>query len=119
MVGNLYSRVGTEDFVPNTFSDSKVFAQYIEDVLSKYVAWVPSQYMGEFKKVVGNSDEGQYSSKEILGFAEVAASTKRNARIDTLHGQIINLVGVGKDSNESERLKNFLKSTDAKSYFNF
>ena len=50
-VGNLYSRVGTEDYVPGLIKDQKTFDKFISETLDGYIAWVPAKLFSHFKKV--------------------------------------------------------------------
>ena len=57
LVGNLYSRVGTEDFVPGAIPDNNQYEQYLSELLDGYVAWVPANDFAKFKKTALKSAE--------------------------------------------------------------
>lgn len=56
LVGNLYSRVGTEDYVPGAIPNSSAYDVYVNELLNKYVAWVPSSDFAKFKKRAARAD---------------------------------------------------------------
>ncbi len=55
LVGNLYSRVGTEDYVPSAIPDSTAYDEYINELLSRYVAWISSGDFAKFKRNAKNA----------------------------------------------------------------
>ena len=106
MVGNIYSRVGTEDFVPGAISNKKDFTKYIDEVLEKHIGWVPSSAFGEFKK---NATDGNG-----LTFDEIYTNTKqklkenRDNKINSFASQ---LKSEGRLSQEQvESIKRFLNT---------
>ena len=54
MVGNLYSRVGTEDYVPAALPDKNDFNQLIEDTLKKHIGWINQDNFPHFKKAAAS-----------------------------------------------------------------
>lgn len=82
MVGNIYSRVGTEDFVPGAVKDQKDFKQYIDDVLEKHIGWVPSSAFSEFKKLA-QENEG-LTFDEIYMNTEQKITEKKKNKIKSL-----------------------------------
>ena len=50
LVGNLYSRVGTEDYVPGAIPDAETYQNYVSDLMNNYVAWVPASDFAKFKQ---------------------------------------------------------------------
>lgn len=54
LVGNLYSRVGTDDYVPSAIPDQEQYKEYVSNLLNGYVAWLPSADFSQFKKQTQN-----------------------------------------------------------------
>lgn len=50
LVGDLYSRVGTEDYVPTAIPDVRAFDKYLEETLSMYVQMVPGAMFSKFQE---------------------------------------------------------------------
>ena len=50
LVGNLYSRVGTQDYVPGAMSDEKAFEEFVQSAMQQYVAWVPEKDYATYQK---------------------------------------------------------------------
>ncbi|MHB1185082.1 MAG: hypothetical protein ACYC4A_10340 [Desulfobulbia bacterium] len=57
MVGNLYSRVGTEDYVPSAIPTEKEFTDFIDDLLKKYIIWIPKEKFKYFKQCAASSED--------------------------------------------------------------
>lgn len=81
MVGNLYSRVGTEDYVPTVISDQKQFDEFIESQMSKYVAWIDESDFSSFVKKI--------KSAETLEEAMIGIEEDRERKRDTQLSQIV------------------------------
>lgn len=50
LVGDLYSRVGTEDYVPTAIPDFRTFDRYLDETLKGYVKMVPGAIFPKFQK---------------------------------------------------------------------
>jgi len=50
LVGQLYSRIGTEDYVPGAVGSTKELDQYLDDVLQENIVWIPSAKYQYIKK---------------------------------------------------------------------
>lgn len=62
-VGELYSRVGTMDYVPGALPDDAAFSSHIDKLMESYVKWVPSKVFPKFQEF----------SKQAYEFDEIAA----------------------------------------------
>lgn len=49
LVGDLYSRVGTADYVPSAIPDEAAFSELIKNIMDSHVGWVPSLQFPRFK----------------------------------------------------------------------
>lgn len=84
MVGNLYSRVGTEDYVPGALPDNKSFNRLIDNTLEKHIGWVPAKAFSEFKAAAGPG----LSFAQVYQNAETALHQKYNQKVKALAGQL-------------------------------
>ncbi|MDM8568840.1 hypothetical protein QUF50_04900 [Thiotrichales bacterium HSG1] len=64
LVGNLYSRVGTEDQVPRCFSEQSDFNKHIEEILNSNVAWVKQHQYSDFKSC--HDENNELSGEELI-----------------------------------------------------
>lgn len=112
LVGNLYSRVGTGDFVPSCFDTNDKFNDYIENTLNQHIAWVDAKQFSEIKACF--SENELLGGDELISVAEAKLVDKRKSQIDTFAG----LIGVATEIEpaQKEKLKNFLDSASAKSF---
>ena len=56
LVGNLYSRVATEDYVPGAIPDETAYESYRNELIDGYVAWVRETDFPQFKKLAVGAD---------------------------------------------------------------
>lgn len=83
MVGNLYSRVGTEDYVPGAVPDLKSFDTLILDNLNRHIAWVPHEAFSEFKQAC-KTDLPNRTLNDIIDSAKDQIAKKRDQRNQSL-----------------------------------
>ena len=114
LVGNLYSRVGTEDFVPGCFENKTDFEVFIIETLEKYIAWVGATEFSEFKACYEADTE--LDGDALISIAEARLHEKRNSEIENF----VSLIGaaVNIEPAEKHKLKNFLGSAPAKRFLN-
>lgn len=110
MVGNLYSRVGTEDYVPGASPTKESFEAEIEKILEKYIGWVPEEAFTEFKK----SAQVGRSFEEILKVAEESRQGQRTQRIKSLAGLLEKHAGLSLE--QRMKVREFLESTQGKAF---
>jgi hypothetical protein len=67
LVGNLYSRVGTEDYVPSAIPDQEQYKEYVNNLLNGYVAWLPSADFSQFKKQAPKYDNLEQVQQALVG----------------------------------------------------
>lgn len=79
LVGNLYSRVGTEDYVPGALPDNELFDNFIYETLESHVGWIPEKIYPYFRKEAkkGNNDIQNIREKSE-NIRERAAQSKLN-----------------------------------------
>lgn len=111
-VGNLYSRVGTEDFVPGCFDASEDFKKYITGTLENYVAWVEAGQFAEFKKCY--ADDATLDGGKLITAAESKIKDKRRAKLESFAGLIGATINL--EPAEKERLRNLLDSAPARQF---
>lgn len=67
LVGNLYSRVGTDDYVPSAIPDQEQYKEYVNNLLDGYVAWLPSADFSQFKKQATKYDNLEQVQQALVG----------------------------------------------------
>lgn len=104
LVGNLYSRVGTEDYVPCGSPDENTFNKLIAETLSAHIAWVPENIYRDFKK-----------SAKILNYQnheKIIAQAKKNKEtraIDNLNNIVSKIAKAASlDDKTKDRVRNSL-----------
>jgi len=106
MVGNLYSRVGTKDFVPHHFGERREFIKYINDVMDEQVTWVPANFFSEVRKLA-SEDSGSSSLKEIGEKAILIKEQKKEQKIMNLVNKINREIELG--STERDKIMDILR----------
>lgn len=93
MVGNLYSRVGTKDYVPSGIPNNKEFDKLVNDRLLNHLSWVKEKdfpvYLKTLKEEEGISLESikkkideEKERKISLGVNEIMGTLKKEVEID-------------------------------------
>lgn len=102
MVGNLYSRVGTIDYVPGAVQDSKTFENLIDERIKNYIVWIPEKDFSLFKK----------KSSTAKDFDEIMSliSDENKKSKETKLNQIVTAISksIAFDEKQKETLKNVL-----------
>lgn len=65
LTGNMYSRVGTEDWVPNTKTNAE-FSEYVESLLDERVLWVDTERKKRFTKRLKALDPEALTTETVL-----------------------------------------------------
>lgn len=78
LVGNLYSRVGTEDYVPGAIPNITSYEEYVNELLNRYVAWVPSSDFARFRKGASRASELEEIQQKIEADRERARESQLN-----------------------------------------
>jgi hypothetical protein len=78
LVGNLYSRVGTEDYVPGAIPNTALYEEYVSELLNRYVAWVPSSDFSTFRKGASKASGLEEIQQKIEADRERARETQLN-----------------------------------------
>ena len=84
MVGNLYSRVGTEDYVPGALPDKSSFDEFIHQTLERNIAWVRAELFNAFKSAFSAGK----SFDAVCDDAERKIEERRESRINTVAGKL-------------------------------
>ena len=102
MVGNLYARVGTVDYVPTAIPTSSAFDSFIEDQMKGYVGWIEQVDYAKFKQKI----DALSSVDEIN---EAISSEKSQLKEQRLL-QLINVISksVSLNTSQQEVIKNVL-----------
>lgn len=102
LVGNLYSRVGTEDYVPGAIPDEKAYEAFIEDRMNQHVGWISETDFSEFKKKAAQG-------KSLEDVLELVKARKLKAKEDRLN-QLVQAIAKGLAINAAqiETLRNVL-----------
>lgn len=113
LVGNIYSRVGTEDFVPSAIPSNDELTKYIDNILNKHIGWIPNQYFSEFKAKASESQ----NFEATLEKAKKALKDKKTSKIDSLTSLLkkeCNLTII-----QQQQIKKFLNSQKGSRFISF
>ena len=102
LVGNLYSRVGTEDYVPGAIPDTKTYEDYIEEQLQNFVVWVPEADYSVFIKKTKDAT----SFEEINQRLAVDRENLRETRLNQIVSAIAKSIPI--DASQQQKIKNVL-----------
>jgi hypothetical protein len=102
LVGNLYSRVGTEDYVPGAVADDAQYKKFLNERMDEFVGWIPDANFQAFKK---HANKGQ-SIEEVLGFVQEDRASAKSRRLDQLTRNMAKALDL--DEEKTETLRNFL-----------
>lgn len=103
MVGNLYSRVGTDDYVP-TAATKEGLDSHIDEILKTHSMWIPSSRFEKFKKKsAGHSG----SVEELQKIVNDEINTSKENRVTSIITRLRSAVKIEKE--EEEKLKNLIK----------
>lgn len=102
LVGNLYSRVGTEDYVPGAIPDVETYEKFVSELMNKYVAWVPEADFSQFQKFARKAE----TVEEIHESIDHGRERAKGSRLDSI------VAAIGKplnmDSEQKRQVKNIL-----------
>lgn len=88
LVGNLYSRVGTDDYVPAAIGNEKDFKEILKKIVTDHAVWVPQVRFPEFKKVASENNEFDYINDIIEERLEKKKASKLSSILQRLNGAI-------------------------------
>lgn len=96
LVGNLYSRVGTQDYVPGAVPDNNAYLKVRDDLLLNYVAWVEQSDFSLYKSLL---------SSGTASFSEVGQKVKdtKNEKINEKLDKLVKAISKPLSLNESQR----------------
>lgn len=102
LVGNLYSRVGTEDYVPGAIPDPETYADYVVGLMNGYVFWVPESDFQSFKnksiKAAGFAELGQVIEKD--------RERSKESKLNMLVAAVAKPLGI--EGEQKQMIKNIL-----------
>lgn len=105
LVGQLYSRVGTEDYVPGAVKTDEELKIYLEKLLDDHVLWVPGEIYPQFQKAA--KVHNKFDKIQELAVENIEKS--KHSKYETLAKKMIKEVdSLGDDS--KEELLSFFKS---------
>jgi hypothetical protein len=84
MVGNLYSRVGTDDYVPTALPTLKELNLQLESLVEDHAVWVPQVRFPELKKISSITDD----IKEIDKLIEEKLKQKKEGKLSSILGLV-------------------------------
>lgn len=104
LVGKIYSRVGTEDWSPNTLSE-KAFSEFIDEIISENYFWAEDKILKELKKTVNDEELGRLAPEEILKKLKDTKIMTRKERIIEALTALLNRI----DYIDSARIPSIIK----------
>ncbi len=96
LVGNLYSRVGTDDYVPTAIPTSKDLQRLLQDLVKDHAAWVPRNRFQEFRK----ASEVIKNIEEINTLIEEKLKEKKDGKLSSILRQVKSTIAL---SGEDEK----------------
>lgn len=90
LVGNMYSRVGTEDWVPTVISSSTAFTKVIKKLLDQHCFWIDiAEFETELLKKHSKEEINQMDSEKLLQLAnEISIPSKEDKLIAKLENTL-------------------------------
>lgn len=102
LVGNLYSRVGTEDYVPGAIPDMETFNSFVSGRMENHVVWIPESDFSAAKKTARRAD----TFDELLQCLAEERDRKSETRLDQLVNNVAKEFSF--DVDQKRTLKNVL-----------
>lgn len=102
LVGDLYSRVGTQDYIAGAKINKNDFNEYVDELLSGCAGWVPKSKYDAFSKLVAVSP----SLEEIYANIDKDMQQKRDSKLNNIVGVIGRVVQL--TAADRKQLKNAL-----------
>lgn len=102
LVGNLFSRVGTEDYVPGKAPSKKAFETEVEERMKQFVAWVGKEQFSDFKQRL----EAGRTVEEIVEQAKEAQKKERERKLELLVASLTKSLKF--DETQQTKLRNIL-----------
>lgn len=93
LVGNLYSRVGTDDYVPSAVATDKQLKEILSELAQDHAAWVPQVRFAEFKKIAGRIQNIEVINSEI----ETNLKRKRDSKLASILTQVKSTITLSDD----------------------
>lgn len=100
-VGNLYSRVGTEDYIPCGSPDEKSFNELIDNTLKEHIAWIPDNIYKDFKKSAEKLKYQDY--RKIIEEAHKSKVQRADSRLDGIVAKIAQIAALDNETKEQVR----------------
>lgn len=104
-VGNLYSRIGTDDYAPGTGIGANEFAELVEQTMSRHVRWVPKDRFTDLKRLVDTAAKNG-DLINLTGMEENLSAIeqrRRSGRLDTIVGTISRVLNVPPERKDALR----------------
>lgn len=111
LVGDLYSRVGTEDYVPGALPEAALFDRYLGETLSKYVNMVPGKKFSKFQQY---AKEGK-TFDEIDARITEEVKQSREQKLNSLVTLVKTVIAVTPEQ-ESQLKNSFAQNPTLRSY---
>ena len=104
MVGNLYSRVGTVDYVPTALATDEIFENHLDEILKEHLVWVPTKKFKDFRKAAKKSSD----PNEILNAVEQQTERRRQQTLASIVSTISKSINL--DDDQKQKVKNALSN---------
>lgn len=84
LVGNMYSRVGTEDWTPSNMTE-QAFNKWVNEILTENHVWIEDKKIIEFKGTLTEAEIEELESEEILKrLSKIKVKTRKDLLIELL-----------------------------------
>ncbi|MGN7105154.1 hypothetical protein ACTHR6_26305 [Ralstonia holmesii] len=104
LVGNLYSRVGTQDYVPGAISDERDFEEFVQNSMDQYVVWLPEKEYATYQK----QHTKVASFEEMQGKVATEMERKQKTKLDSIVSAITAVLPGEVDEETKSALRNTL-----------
>lgn len=99
LVGNLYSRVGTEDYVPGAIPDMDAYREFVDERAKEFVVWVQESDFHSFAKKARTAA----SFDEIVSQIEEDRERTREVRLNQIVNAVVKATKVDMDTQQTIR----------------
>jgi len=90
LVGNLYSRIGTPDWVPTYYTNPKEFDDKIEELLDLHCTWVDAKYRKKIEKFQKeqqeqNGKDYELSKQELINYVDYLKEAEKKQKAENIN----------------------------------
>lgn len=112
LIGNIYSRVGTEDWTPDNYQHHE-FKKILTELVDRNVAWVERDRLKKLKKTITDGEADKYNEFEIRELARgIEVKDKKDVFFDQLNSLLEKKEGLFCSPENAEKFYRVIKSDE-------